>query len=132
MHPSGWIRALAAPVAARRHSGGLAKWLRQRFAKPCTPKGYRGFDSHTLRQPRIPTCISITYMVPESVPRSLVQRLYDVSAFNGTKNELKPLGVRSNIARRRSIGFEKSCGAASVAIRSGKFRPAPLQGRQTS
>jgi hypothetical protein len=29
--------------------GGVAKWLRQRFAKPSGPKGSRGFESHPLR-----------------------------------------------------------------------------------
>ena len=30
--------------------GGVAKWLRQRFAKPSGPKGSRGFESHLLRK----------------------------------------------------------------------------------
>jgi hypothetical protein len=30
-------------------SGEVAKWLRQRFAKPSGPKGSRGFESHPLR-----------------------------------------------------------------------------------
>ena len=32
------------------HAGEVAKWLRQRFAKPSGPKGSRGFESHLLRQ----------------------------------------------------------------------------------
>jgi hypothetical protein len=33
-------------------TGEVAKWLRQRFAKPSRPKGARGFESHPLRWPR--------------------------------------------------------------------------------
>jgi hypothetical protein len=34
-------------------AGEVAKWLRQRFAKPSGPKGSRGFESHPLRQRRV-------------------------------------------------------------------------------
>jgi hypothetical protein len=33
----------------RGETGEVAKWLRQRFAKPSGPKGSRGFESHPLR-----------------------------------------------------------------------------------
>jgi hypothetical protein len=36
-------------VVGARRSGEVAKWLRQRFAKPSSPKGSRGFESHPLR-----------------------------------------------------------------------------------
>jgi hypothetical protein len=50
-----WFEPRRGNSAVRRGdspSGEVAKWLRQRFAKPSGPKGSRGFESHPLRAGR--------------------------------------------------------------------------------
>jgi hypothetical protein len=62
-----------AQLRAARSSEGfgeVAKWLRQRFAKPSGPKGSRGFESHPLRTAR-PDVLRAAIRMLDRCPRGL-------------------------------------------------------------
>ena len=94
--PGGAIRQGAGRSGARR-SGEVAKWLRQRFAKPSSPKGSRGFESHPLR--------STAGRARPCAPRTCQDRC--------------PSGLRSTIGNR--VGLTALEGSnPSLSVRTGR------------